>query len=82
MYTSTFNCTSSATPIIGAAAISVQGVFKANYSSTSRSYLSPSDLRNILTNNAGTISSNPGTDLIGIMPDLAQVIDSVLPNLN
>jgi hypothetical protein len=76
-YTSIFCCTSAASAIIAGAALCIQGIAKAK----SGFPIIPRILRKILTNPAGTVSASPSTDLIGIMPDLAQIIDLELPKL-
>ena len=73
-YTHDFSGTSSATPIVAASALAIQGVIEASQGNR----LSPSEMRNILTDPAlGTISENPMEDRIGIMPNLRAIIDSI-----
>lgn len=75
LYTSTFNGTSSASPIITGAALAVQGEAQANLGFR----FSPKRLRAILSNPAtGTLSSNPAVDRIGVMPDLQSIISTML----
>jgi hypothetical protein len=74
-YTTSFDGTSSAAPIIAGAALAVQGIAEAVYSSR----FSPSQLRLILSADAnGTLSADPLFDLIGVMPDLKKIIENVL----
>jgi hypothetical protein len=78
MYTSTFNGTSSASPIITGAAIIVQGISEANLGYR----FSPHQLREILSDPAnGTASSNPATDRIGVMPDLHAILQNSVLNI-
>jgi Subtilase family len=75
LYTATFNGTSSASPIVTGAALAVQGVAQA----TVGFRFSPRQLRGMLSDPAtGTPSSNPAVDRIGVLPNLKNVIDSVL----
>jgi hypothetical protein len=75
LYTSTFNGTSSASPIITGAAIAVQGVATASGGAP----LSPAKLRAVLSDPAtGTASATPATDEIGVMPNLRAIIEDVL----
>src|SRR5207247_1937936 len=75
LYTSTFNGTSSASPIITGAALAVQGLAQANLGFR----FSPRRLRAILSSSAtGTLSSNPAADRIGVMPDLQGINTTVL----
>jgi serine protease len=69
MYTTTFNGTSGASPIITGAAALVQGLAQAGLGYR----FSPLELRRILVIN-GTASANPSTDKIGVMPDLRAII--------
>lgn len=83
LYTGTFNGTSSASPIITGAAMIIQGLAKsigANIDPSFEFKLSPLQMRNILTTD-GTVSNNPPTDKIGVMPDLKKIIDGKLINL-
>lgn len=74
LYRTTFNGTSSASPIITGAALCVQGLAQAGIGLR----FGPAQLRAILSNPAtGTASANPATDLIGVLPDL-QAIAGVL----
>jgi serine protease len=76
-YTTGFNGTSSASPIIAGAALALQGIAAKNPSIGFR--FSPRQLRAILADAAsGTASNAPATDLIGVMPDLKKIIDNVL----
>jgi serine protease len=75
LYTGAFGGTSSASPIIAGAALAIQGIREA--AGTPR--LGPLQMRQVLRNPAtGTASANPGTDLIGVMPDLASIITTTL----
>ncbi len=74
-YTTTFNGTSSASPIVAGAALAVQGVAEANLGYR----FAPRQLRVILSDPAhNTASETPATDMIGVMPDLRQILDDVL----
>jgi len=74
-YTSLFNGTSSASPIITGAALAVQGMAEAGLSSR----FSPMQMRAILSDPAtGTPSNDPPVDRIGVMPDLRAIIEDVL----
>jgi hypothetical protein len=68
-YTESFSGTSGASAIVAGAALSVQGLAQARLGHR----YSPADLRQILKTN-GTPSANPGTDGIGVMPDLRAII--------
>ncbi|MBW7475413.1 S8 family serine peptidase [Paenibacillus oenotherae] len=73
-YQSSFNGTSSASPIVTAAAISLQGIAKAEYGVT----YPPYQLRDLLRNTTyNTPSSNPATDQIGYLPNLKNIIDNL-----
>jgi subtilase family protein len=79
LYTSTFNGTSSATPIVTGAALAVQGLAQAN---PPNHRFAPWELRAILSDPAnGTPSQNPATDRIGVMPNLRAIIDGSILNL-
>jgi hypothetical protein len=73
-YTASFGGTSGASPIITGAALSVQGAAAAlgfRYG--------PLQMRDILADaTTGTASANPATDRIGVMPDLQQILQTVL----
>jgi hypothetical protein len=74
-YTSAFNGTSSASPIITGAALAVQGVVQA----AGGGRLSPAQMRQVLSDPAtGTPSNQPAIDQIGVMPDLRAIIDDTL----
>ena len=74
-YTSTFNGTSSASPIVTGAALAVQGMAQ----SALASRFAPWQLRAILSDPAtGTPSANPAVDRIGVMPNLRAIVDGVL----
>ncbi len=68
-YTTRFDGTSGAAPIVAGAVLIVQGI--AQFSLGRR--LSPLELRDLLTTN-GTPSATPATDKIGVMPDLKAII--------
>lgn len=72
-YTSTFNGTSSASPIVTGAATIVQAVMQAAHGYR----YSPYQLRSVLSDPAnGTTSATPATDRIGVMPNLQAIIDN------
>lgn len=74
-YTSWFNGTSSASPIVTGAALSVQGMAQASLGYR----FDPWQLRAILGDPAtGTASAAPATDRIGVMPNLRAIAQSVL----
>lgn len=78
LYTTSFNGTSSATPIVTGAALAVQGLAQANLGHR----FSPWVLRAILSDPAnGTASQNPATDRIGVLPNLRAIIDGNVLNL-
>jgi len=78
LYTTSFNGTSSATPIVTGAALAVQGLVQA----ATGDRLAPWQLRMILADPAsGTPSQDPATDRIGVMPNLRAIIDSTVLNL-
>jgi hypothetical protein len=71
LYTSSFNGTSSALPIIAGTAISIQSIAKEYLGHPYK----PSELRNILSNpNTGTQPGEPSYDRIGILPDLKAIL--------
>ncbi|OTX43970.1 collagenase [Bacillus thuringiensis serovar shandongiensis] len=71
LYTSSFNGTSSASPIIAGAAVSIQSIAKEHLGQPYK----PSELRNILSNpNTGTQSGEPSYDRIGVLPDLKSIL--------
>ena len=73
-YTASFGGTSGASPIVAGAALCVQGAAAA----TGFRY-SPLQMRLILSNPVtGTPSGNPAVDEIGVMPDLQQILQSIL----
>jgi serine protease len=76
IYTTTFNGTSGASPIVVGAALIVQGIARASLGYR----FSPRELRGILTTN-GTPSANPPVDRIGVMPDLRAIITNNQINL-
>ena len=69
LYTTAFNGTSGASPIITGAALIVQGIANAT-----RGKLFSSQVRNILAK-GGTASGTPASDKIGVMPNLKAIID-------
>jgi hypothetical protein len=76
-YTTGFNGTSSASPIIAGAALAVQGIAAESPGIGFR--LSPRQIREILSDAAsGTASAAPTTDRIGVMPNLRAIITNVL----
>ncbi len=76
-YTSGFNGTSSASPIIAGAAVVVQALAAKSPGIGYR--FSPGQLRAMLSDPAtGTASHDPAVDRIGVMPDLKKIIDTVL----
>ncbi len=78
LYTSTFNGTSSASPIVTGAALAVQGLAEANLLPR----FGPWQLRAILSDPAnGTPSQSPAVDRIGVMPNLRAIIDGSTLNL-
>ncbi|KLA22299.1 S8 family peptidase [Bacillus cereus] len=73
-YTTNFRGTSSASPIIAGAAVSIQGIAKAHLG---KAY-TPEELRAILSNpNTGTKSNNPSSDRIGVLPDLKAILSNL-----
>nr|WP_088327651.1 S8 family peptidase [Bacillus cereus] len=71
LYTSNFNGTSSASPIIAGAAVSIQSIAKEHLGHPYR----PNELRDILSNpNTGTQSGEPSYDRIGVLPDLKAIL--------
>ncbi|ABS66341.1 peptidase S8 and S53 subtilisin kexin sedolisin [Xanthobacter versatilis] len=74
LYTSVFNGTSSASPIVTGAALALQGI-KVQVDNTP---FMPSFLRAILSDRTlNTSSASPAVDRIGVMPDLQRIISSV-----
>jgi hypothetical protein len=75
LYTSTFNGTSSASPIVTGAALIVQGIAEANLGFR----FSPRKVRALLSDPAtGTASNDPAVDRIGVMPNLRAILDGNL----
>jgi Subtilase family len=78
LYTSSFNGTSSASPIVTGAALALQGLAEANLGHR----FDPGPCRAILSDPAnGTASQNPPVDRIGVMPNLRAIIDGGVLNL-
>ncbi|PEA55001.1 peptidase [Bacillus pseudomycoides] len=74
LYTSSFNGTSSASPIIAGAAVSIQSIAKEHLGQPYK----PSELRDILSNpNTGTQSGEPSYDRIGVLPDLKAILSKL-----
>ncbi|SEL24053.1 S8 family peptidase [Nitrosovibrio tenuis] len=79
LYTTSFNGTSSATPIVTGAALAVLGLVQA----ASGDRLAPWQVRMILADPAnGTPSQNPAMDRVGVMPNLRAIIDGKMLNLS
>lgn len=75
-YTSGFNGTSSASPIVTGAALALQGMKRAGSDKTP---LNPTLMRAVLSDpSLGTPSRNPGLDKIGVMPNLRRISQSFL----
>ncbi|CAH1208872.1 hypothetical protein PAECIP111893_02923 [Paenibacillus plantiphilus] len=73
-YQSYFSGTSSASSIITANAISIQGIAKAEFGTA----YSTTQLRALLSDpTLNTSSSNPSTDKVGYMPNLKNIIDNL-----
>jgi hypothetical protein len=71
-YTSNFNGTSGASPIVAGAAVLLQSWTKHR----TKSVYSPEDMRDVLTSPAqNTTSANPASDRIGVMPNLRGIIE-------
>ncbi|MBC7873040.1 MAG: S8 family serine peptidase [Ferruginibacter sp.] len=76
LYRTNFSGTSGASPIITGAALAVQGIAQA---SPNGFRFSPRQMRAILSNPAtGTAPAATETTLIGVMPNLRDIIDDVL----
>lgn len=75
-YTTSFNGTSSASPIIAGAALTIQGIAVAH----NKAKLPPTLLRYLLSS-YGTPSKNPAIDRIGKMPDLKAIVADAYPHL-
>jgi serine protease len=74
MYTSDFEGTSGASPIVAGAALILQGIRQAALDrGAPGKRFSSRELRDLLTAN-GTLSKTPATDKIGVMPDLRAII--------
>jgi Subtilase family len=81
LYTTTFNGTSSATPIVTGAALVLQGLAEARPFPFNDRF-APWQVRTILSDPAnGTLSQNPAMDRIGVMPNLRAIIDGSVLNL-
>lgn len=73
-YMTYFSGTSSASPIVTAAVISLQGIAKAKYGVP----FSPTEVRDLLRNTTyNTPSANPSLDEIGTLPNLKNIIDNM-----
>ncbi|MBW7475412.1 hypothetical protein K0T92_11690 [Paenibacillus oenotherae] len=73
-YQSGFSGTSSASPIVTGAAISLQGIAKAEFGNAYQPY----QLRELLRNTTyNTPTDSPSTDQIGYMPNLENIIDNL-----
>lgn len=66
-----FDGTSGAAPIVAGAALSIQGMVSANRGGRK---LSPAEMRTMIVK-GGTASANPGSDRIGVQPNLKALID-------
>lgn len=66
-----FDGTSGAAPIVAGAVLSVQGMISANRGGRK---LNPQEMRTTIVR-GGTPSANPGSDKIGVMPNLKALID-------
>ena len=78
LYTTSFSGTSSASPIVTGAALTVQGLAE----SILTHRIGPWQLRTILSLPAnGTPSQNPAVDRIGVMPNLRAIIDGNILNV-
>lgn len=76
-YTSHFNGTSSASPIIAGAAVNLQGIAKKVLGRP----LTPKEMRNLLSDpTTATLSANPENDRIGVMPNLKAIINKLENN--
>jgi serine protease len=73
-YTHTFSGTSSATPIVTGAVLAVQGVVKG----CGVALLKPGKMRKVLAN-TGTPQANPGTGLIGPLPNIKKAVKATAP---
>ena len=74
-YTSTFNGTSSASPIISGAALILQGMYEANTAKR----LAPLRMRELLSDPlTGTAQGGDVAGNIGVMPDLRAIIETTL----
>jgi len=74
-YTSSFNGTSSASPIISGAALIIQGMYEAN----TNNRLSSLQMRTLLSDPAtGTAQGEDVAGNIGVMPDLRSIIETTL----
>jgi hypothetical protein len=77
-YTSGFNGTSSASPIVSGAALIVQGVYKTSMGSP----LPPLQMRALLSDpTTGTAQGGGVPGNIGVMPDLRSIIETIVPRL-
>lgn len=77
-YTTNFQNTSAASPIVTGAALVVQGIAEANLGYR----FSPYQMRALLSDpSTGTASNNPAIDRIGVMPNLRAIIEGNVLNL-
>lgn len=73
-YQSGFSGTSSASSVITATVVSLQGIAKAQFGIP----YSPDEVRSLLSNPAyNTPTNNPVSDLIGYLPDMKKLIDNL-----
>ena len=73
-YTHKFSGTSSAAAIVAGAVLLTQGLAQtANYTTNYKGRLSPQEMRELLVF-GGTPSRLPGEDLIGVMPNMREII--------
>jgi subtilisin family serine protease len=75
-YTASFGGTSGATPIVAGAAVLLQSW---RTRTLGQPHYAPHRLRELLSEAGNTPSANPGTDRIGVMPNLRQIIEGETP---
>jgi len=74
-WSKSFSATSAAAAIVAGAALSIQGILEKH----AQPKLSPQEMRNLLSDTQfNTKSKNYPTDLIGVMPDLSEIIKRLL----